>query len=81
MIRPLKVRLSLPTFEEPMAGVTAASSPSIRPRRHEAGLIKSSPQKLIVEHTDWRSLRSSSLKGDFQCRSYRDDAASYPALR
>jgi NitT/TauT family transport system substrate-binding protein len=25
-------------------------------RMHEAGLIKSSPQKLIAEHTDWRFL-------------------------
>jgi NitT/TauT family transport system substrate-binding protein len=25
-------------------------------RMHEAGLIKSSPQKLIVEHTNWRFL-------------------------
>ena len=25
-------------------------------RMHEAGLIKSSPQKLISEHTDWRFL-------------------------
>ena len=25
-------------------------------RLHEAGLIKSSPQKLIAEHTDWRFL-------------------------
>jgi NitT/TauT family transport system substrate-binding protein len=25
-------------------------------RLHEAGLIKSSPNKLIVEHTDWRFL-------------------------
>jgi hypothetical protein len=24
-------------------------------RMHEAGLIKSSPRKLIAEHTDWRS--------------------------
>ena len=23
---------------------------------HEAGLIKSSPQRLITEHTDWRFL-------------------------
>jgi NitT/TauT family transport system substrate-binding protein len=28
-----------------------------RPQKlHEAGLIKSSPQKLIAEHTDWRFL-------------------------
>ena len=25
-------------------------------RMHEAGLIKSSPRKLIAEHTDWRFL-------------------------
>ena len=25
-------------------------------RMHEAGLIKSSPQKLIADHTDWRFL-------------------------
>jgi len=25
-------------------------------RMHEAGLIKSNPQKLIAEHTDWRFL-------------------------
>jgi NitT/TauT family transport system substrate-binding protein len=25
-------------------------------RMHEAGLIKSDPQKLIAEHTDWRFL-------------------------
>jgi NitT/TauT family transport system substrate-binding protein len=25
-------------------------------RMHEAGLIKSGPQKLITEHTDWRFL-------------------------
>ena len=25
-------------------------------RMHEAGLVKSSPQKLISDHTDWRFL-------------------------
>jgi NitT/TauT family transport system substrate-binding protein len=25
-------------------------------RLYEAGLIKSSPQKLVAEHTDWRFL-------------------------
>ena len=25
-------------------------------RMHEAGLIKSSPQKLVADHTDWRFL-------------------------
>jgi NitT/TauT family transport system substrate-binding protein len=31
-------------------------------RLHEAGLIKSSPQKLIAEHTDWRFLNELKLE-------------------
>ena len=32
------------------------------PRMHEAGLIKSSPQKIIADGTDWRFLDETQMR-------------------